>query len=36
VTRIPLGGGNTEVLRAHHLDAEGLARQVREALAKAT
>jgi transketolase len=35
VTRIPLGGGNTEVLRAHHLDAEGLARQVREALAKA-
>jgi transketolase len=35
VTRIPLGGGNTEVLRAHDLDAEGIARQVREALATA-
>lgn len=35
VTRIPLSGGNTEVLRAHQLDAEGLARQVREALATA-
>jgi transketolase len=28
VTAIPLGGGNTEVLHAHHLDAEGLAEQV--------
>jgi transketolase len=35
VTCIPLGGGNAEVLRAHDLDAEGLARHVREALASA-
>jgi transketolase len=32
VTAIPLGGGNTEVLRAHGLDAEGLAEQVRTAI----
>lgn len=32
VTRVPLGGGNTEVLRAHGLDADGLAQAVRTAL----
>jgi transketolase len=33
VTRIPLCGGNTEVLNAHGLDAEGIVEQVRRALA---
>ncbi len=33
VTRIPLCGGNTEVLEAHGLDAAGIAEQVRRALA---
>jgi transketolase len=33
VDRIPLGGGNTEVLEAHGLHAGGLAAQVRQALA---
>ncbi|MGH7388972.1 MAG: transketolase C-terminal domain-containing protein [Candidatus Rokuibacteriota bacterium] len=28
ITRIPLGGGNTEVLRAHRLDAESLAEDI--------
>jgi transketolase len=32
VTRIPLGGGNTEVLAAHRLDAAGLAEQIRDVL----
>jgi transketolase len=32
VTRIPLGGGNTEVLKAHRLDADGLAAQILEAM----
>ena len=33
VTRIPLCGGNIEVLEAHGLDAAGIAEQVRRALA---
>jgi transketolase len=32
VTGLPLGGGNAEVLRAHRLDAEGLAEQVLAAM----
>ena len=30
--RVPLGGGNTEVLRAHHLDAESLAEEIARCL----
>jgi transketolase len=33
VTRIPLCGGNTEVLKAHGLDADGIAEHIRRALA---
>jgi transketolase len=32
VTRIPMCGGNTEVLKAHGLDAEGLAEEIRAAV----
>jgi transketolase len=32
LTRIPLCGGNTEVLRAHHLDADSLAAEIRTTL----
>jgi transketolase len=33
VTRIPLCGGNSEVLKSHGLDAESIAEQIRRALA---